>query len=180
MRALVLLPALLALIATPALAQSHKPAPAKPATKPAAASPPKSLTRFDDWSTATHQESGVTVCYAYTRAETSLPAVANRGEVNLTVAQRPGARDTVAISAGFAYSPGATVTMQVDLTSHDFYTAGHNAFARDGKAAVAAFNKGSRAIARSPGPHDTAVTDTFSLKGFSAAYAATVKLCPAK
>jgi hypothetical protein len=186
MRALPLLSLLVGLIATPALAQSHKPTQAKPAAgKPAAAKPapataPKTLTRFDDWSTATHQESGATVCYAYTRAETSLPAIANRGEVNLTVAQRPGARDTVAISAGFAYPPNATVTVQVDLTSHDFYTAGHNAFARDGKAAVAAFNKGSRAIARSPGPHDTAVTDTFSLKGFSAAYAATVKLCPAK
>ncbi len=43
---------------------------------------------------------------------------------------------------------------------------GRNAFARDGKAAVTAFGKGSRAIARSPGPKE--VTDTFSLKGFGA------------
>ena len=58
------------------------------------------------------------------------------------------------------------------------YTAGRNAFARDGKAAVAAFGKGGRAIARSPAPNE--VTDTFSLKGFGAAYTAIVKACPAK
>jgi hypothetical protein len=43
-----------------------------------------------------------------------------------------------------------------------------------------ALAKGSRAIARSPGPKDVSVTDTFSLKGFEAAYAAIVKACPAK
>jgi hypothetical protein len=84
----------------------------------------------------------------------------------------------VAIEAGFQYPPNATVTVQVDQTGLEFYTSGKNAFARDGKAAVAAFSKGSRAIARSPAPKE--VTDTFSLKGFSQAYAAVVKACPAK
>ena len=44
--------------------------------------------------------------------------------------------------------------------------------------AVAAFDRGSRAISRSPEPKE--VTDTFSLKGFEAAYAAIVKACPPK
>jgi hypothetical protein len=70
------------------------------------------------------------------------------------------------------------VTVQVDQTGLEFYTSGRNAFARDGHATVTAFDKGSRAIARSPGPKD--VTDTFSLKGFSQAYAAIAKACPAK
>ena len=69
-------------------------------------------------------------------------------------------------------------TVQVDQTGLEFYTAKRNAFARDGKAAVTAFGKGSRAIARSPGPKDATVTDTFSLKGFAPAYAAIVKACP--
>ncbi len=79
---------------------------------------------------------------------------------------------------GFSYAANATVTVQVDQTGLEFYTSGRNAFARDGKAAVTAFGKGSRAIARSPGPKE--VTDTFSLKGFGQAYAAIVKACPAK
>lgn len=179
MRAMIPVLLLVAGFASPVLAQPHKAAaPAKPAAPTASA--PKQLGKFDDWTAATHQESGATVCYAFTRVQSSAPSLPGRGEVILTVTQRPAGRDAVAISAGFAYAQGATVTVQVDQSGHDFYTAGRNAFARDGKAAVAAFHKGSRVIARSPGPREAQVTDTFSLKGFSAAYAATAKACPPK
>jgi hypothetical protein len=109
-----------------------------------------------------------------------VPTVPGRGEVVLTVTERPAGRDEVALSAGFAYAAGATVTVQVDQSGLDFYTAQRNAFARDGRAVIAAFAKGSTAQARSPGPRETAVVDTFSLRGFSAAYAAINKACPAK
>ena len=45
-------------------------------------------------------------------------------------------------------------TVQVGATGLDFYTVGSDAFARDGKASVAAFQKGDEALARSPGPRD--------------------------
>jgi hypothetical protein len=158
-------------------------APAKtPAPKPAAAkgASPKAIGTFDDWVAATHQEAGQPVCYAFTRAQTSIPALPGRGSVVLTVTQRNTGRDAVAIEAGYAFAPNATVDLQADQTGLDFYTAQRAAFARDGHAAVAAFQSASRAIARSPGPHDTRLTDTFSLKGFSAAYDAISKACPAK
>jgi hypothetical protein len=171
---LALLPALPA-----AAAESKKPAaPSHPT--PAG---PKSIGKFEDWTAATHQEAGQTVCYAFTRVQSSAPAVPGRGPVVLTVTERTSGRDAVAIEAGFAFAPKAAVAVQVDQTGLDFYTdpsSPRNAFARDGKAAATAFSKGSRAIARSPGPKDTAVTDTFSLKGFGQAYAAIVKACPAK
>jgi invasion associated locus B (IalB) protein len=162
------------LLAVPAMAETKKPA------HPAAAPPagPKSIGKFDDWTAASHAESGQTVCYAFTRVQSSAPALSGRGPVILTVTERPSGRDAVAIEAGFTYAANATVTLQVDQTGLDFYTSGRNAFARDGKAAVTAFGKGSRAIARSPAPKE--VTDTFSLKGFGQAYAAIVKACPAK
>jgi len=167
--------ALALMSALPAAAQTKKPtAP----THPAAPTSPKSIGKFEDWTAATHSESGQTVCYAFTRVQNSLPVLQGRGAVVLTATERPSGRDAVAIEAGFAYPPNAIVTVQVDQTGLEFYTSGRNAFARDGKAAVVSFQKGSRAIARSPGPKD--VTDTFSLKGFAAAYAAIVKACPAK
>jgi hypothetical protein len=175
MRFLCLLNCVL-LLAVPAAAQSKKPAPAAhPAAAPAG---PRSIGKFEDWTAATHSESGQTVCYAFTRAQSSSPPLPGRGSVVLTVTERASGRDAVAIEAGFAYAPNATVTVQVDQTGLEFYTSGRNAFARDGKAAAGAFGKGSRAIARSPTPKE--VTDTFSLKGFGAAYAAIVKACPAK
>jgi hypothetical protein len=164
------------LLALPAAAETKKVvAPAHPA---AAAAGPKSIGKFEDWTAATHSESGQTVCYAFTRAQSSAPALPGRGAVVLTVTERSSGRDAVAIEAGFSYAANAAVTVQVDQTGLEFYTSSRNAFARDGKAAVTAFGKGSRAIARSPGPKE--VTDTFSLKGFGAAYAAIVKACPAK
>jgi hypothetical protein len=171
--------ALLALaLATPVWAQTAPHKPAEPA-KPAVAAP-KELGKFDDWIAATHQESGQTVCYAFVRVQHSTPTLANRGDVILTVTERSSGRDAVAISAGFDYPKNAAVTVQVDTAGLDFYTSKTDAFARDGKAAVAAFLKASQALSRSPGPRDgQSVVDTFSLHGFAAAYAAINKACPA-
>lgn len=152
---------------------------AKPA---AAATGPKAIGHFDDWTAATNKEAGQTVCYAFTRAANSTPAVPGRSDVVLTVTERPGgaaARDAVAISAGFAYAANASVTVNADpAPALDFYTAQRSAFARDGHAAVAAFQKARQAVAHSPGPKGATVTDTFSLRGFSGAYAAIQKACP--
>jgi hypothetical protein len=168
--------ALCGVLFAPTLALAQRSAPA--ARQPV--SGPKQIGKFDDWTAATHQEGAHTICYAFARAQSSSPKLPGRGQVVLTVTQRNSGRDAVALEAGFPYAPNATVTVQVDQTGLDFYTAQRNAFARDGKAAVVAFQRGSRAIARSPGPKDAQVTDTFSLNGFSAAYAAIVKACPPK
>jgi hypothetical protein len=160
--------------AAPATTAQAKP-PAKPATPPAG---PKKIGTFDDWTAATNKEGGQTVCYAFTRAQASTPALAGRGDVVLTVTERPGGRDAVAISAGFAYAANAAVKVKTDTAEFDFYTAQRSAFARDGKATVQAFQKSKQAVAQSPAPKGV-VADTFSLKGFSAAYAAIVKTCPA-
>jgi invasion protein IalB len=177
-QALCLPLSLLLAFAVPAAAQTKKPEPAHPT---AAASPaPKEIAKVEDWTAATYQASGQTVCYALTRAQTSAPSLPGRGEVVLTVTLRPTARDTVAIDSALDYPKDASVTVQVNQTALDFFTRQRDAYARDGKAAVAAFQKGERAIARSPGPKGQQVTDTFSLKGFSAAYAAIVKACPGK
>jgi hypothetical protein len=178
----VILATLSALLAAPAMAQPAQTSPVK--KKPAAAASktaaPKAIGAFDDWIAATHEEAGQPVCYAFTRAQNSIPAVPGRGAVILTVTQRVSGRDAVAIEAGFAFAPNATVNVQADQTGLDFYTDKRAAFARNGHEAVTAFRAAARAVARSPGPHEVTVTDTFSLKGFTAAYEAISKACPAK
>jgi hypothetical protein len=169
------------LAACPALGLAATPKPAPhPAARPAS-NAPKAIGRWEDWEAATHVEAGQTVCYAFTRVQSSIPAVTGRGDVILTVTERPGAgRDEVAVGAGFAYPPAATVLVQAETTALDFYTASRSAFARDGHAAVAAFTKARQVLVRSPSPKGGNVTDTFSLKGFTKAYAAIVKACPVK
>lgn len=172
LRALPFLALCCAVVAS-APAWSQKPA---PSPAPATPSGPKSIGKFDDWTAATHQEAGQKVCYAFTRAQ----AAGGRGNAILTVTQRSSGRDAVAIDAGYVFPPNAAVSVQIDATTLEFYTAQRNAFARDGKAAVGAFQKGSKAVSKGPGARDGQVSDTFSLKGFSAAYAAIVKECPPK
>ncbi len=148
-----------------------------PAVKPAG---PKAIGKFEDWTAATSVEGGQPVCYAFTRAQSSAPALPGRGDVVLTVTERPAGRDAVALSAGFSYAPNATLVLAVEQANLDFYTAQRSGFAHDGHAAVTAFLKGKQITARSPGPKNVAVADQFSLKGFSAAYAAISKACPPK
>lgn len=167
---LPLLLALASLLAWPVEAETAKPKVAKPSGS-------KVLGKTEDWTAVTYKEGGQTVCYAFTRAQTSTPALPGRGEVVLTVTERPGGRDAVAISAGFAFAANATVTVNVESAALDFYTAQRSAFARDGRGTVQTFLKGTQAVARAPGPKG-AVTDTFSLKGFTSAYAAITKACP--
>ena len=143
-----------------------------------AANGAKAIGHFDDWIAATHAEAGQPVCYAFTRASSSSPILAGRGDVVLTVTQRTAGRDTVAITAGFAYSANAAVHVDVEQASFEFYTAQRSAFARDGHAAVGAFQRGRQVQARSPGPKGSPVVDRFSLRGFSAAYGAIEKACP--
>jgi hypothetical protein len=97
----------------------------------------------------------------------------------LTVTQRAALRDAVSIAAGFAFAANAEVKVEAGPASLDFYTSQRSAFAREGAKAVAALSRAAQATAKSPGPRG-AVTDSFSLKGFSQAYAAISKACPAK
>ena len=168
-------------------AQAARPAPAAPqgganqgGANQGAAQAPKSIGTFGDWQAATHQEAGQLVCYAFTRASASTPAVPGRGDVILTVTHRVGVRGAVAIGAGFAYPASTDVTVQVDKAELAFYTAGRSAFATEGKAAIDAFTRGTTAVARSPGPRGSRVQDTFSLRGFTASYEAINKACPAR
>jgi invasion protein IalB len=169
------LPLCLALAALPALAQQRPAQPAQPSTQAAG---PRQLGTFRDWTAATYQENGQKICYAFTRASKTEPS---RQGVVLTVTHRPGGRDAVAISAGYAYPRNAEVTVAIGQANLRFYTGGNSAFARDGAAAVAAMRGGNRATARGPGAGGRGtVTDQFSLAGFAAAHDAISRECPAR
>jgi len=179
-----ILPVLLFCLATPAMAETsaHKAHLHRAAASHAAShgGAPVAIGSFGAWQAATYKEAGQTVCYAFTRAASSAPALRGRGDVVLTVTDRPGGlHDAVAISAGFTYPRNAQVPVQVGATRLSFYTAQRSAFARDGRAAAAAFAKAPQAVARSPGPRGKDILDTFNLQGFAPAYAAMDKACAA-
>lgn len=163
-----ILPALLALgLALPAAAQP--------------AQQPRKLASHQSWTAATYQEGGHKICYAFTRASRA-EGIPNRpaNQVLLTVTHRPGGRDQVALRVGYTYARGAETKVLVGQTELPFFTSGADAFARDGAAAVRAFRAGREVLARGPGPNNRgAANDIFPLAGFTQAYEAISRECPA-
>jgi invasion protein IalB len=133
---------------------------------------PRKLGEFQAWTAAAYAEAGQQVCYAFTRTD--------RQGVLLTVTHRPGGRDTVTVSAGYSYPRNAEPVATVGSTELSFYTAGTTAAARDGAAAVRAFRAGREAVLRGPAANGRGqVSDTFPLNGFTLAYDAISRECPA-
>ncbi len=134
--------------------------------------------KFGDWTAATYGSGHAKACYAFTNAQHSNPAIKSRGDVMLTVTERPGTHDEVTLSAGYVYPPKGSVELTVGSANVSFYTKGSTAFTGSGGDAIKAFKNGSTATAKSTGPHGHPVTDDFSLSGFSGAYAAITAACP--
>lgn len=162
--AALLVPAALALAPVPALAQQ-----------------PQRLGEFQSWTAATHQEGGQKVCYAFARASRVEGGERRAENVLLVVTHRPGSRDQVALRSGFPHGRGAEVRLTVGQSEAKLYTNGDTAFATDGRAVVGALRNGREAVARGPGPNGRGnATETFPLSGFSAAYDAISRECPAQ
>jgi len=152
----------------PAQAQQRAPAPAR-------------LGEFQAWTAASHLESGQKICYAFTRARAT-DGVPGReaNNVMLLVTHRPNGRDQVAVRAAYSFARNAETKLFVGQGDLAFFTAGDTAFARDGRAVVAALRGGREALHRGPGPNGRGqATDTFALAGFTQAYEAISRECPA-
>jgi hypothetical protein len=139
---------------------------------------PSSLGTYGDWTAAMYGSGAKKACYAFTIAQSSAPVLPNRGQVMLTVTERKTSHDEVTVSAGFTYPAKPTVTVTANGADINFYTSGQTAFTTSGADAVAAFEQGSSATAKSTGPNGATVVDNFSLAGFSDAYGAITRACP--
>jgi invasion protein IalB len=158
---------------------SVTPAAAQQAQAPRAQ--PTRIDTFQTWIAAHTQEQGQKVCYAFTRASRSEGGPQNRATVTLTVTHRPTGRDQVAVSVGYPYPRQAEAVLTVGTAEFRSYgTVQSSAFFQNGAQLIAAFRGGREAVVRSPGPPGRGVvTDTFPLAGFSAAYQAISRECPA-
>ncbi|NKC32332.1 invasion associated locus B family protein [Falsiroseomonas selenitidurans] len=144
---------------------------------------PQRLGAHQSWTAATHQEGGQKICYAFARSGDGENAA--RRNVMLTVTHRPAGRDQVAVSVGQALPRGAEAVMTVTSSggNNDFRSygvVGASAFFQGGTTLIDAFRAGRDAMVRTPGAGGRPVTDTFSLIGFTAAYEAISRECPAR
>jgi invasion protein IalB len=159
------------------------------AQAPARPAGPKALGSFESWTSAELGAGAAKVCYMFARPTDSAPKGARRGEIMVIITHRPGAKrqDEVSFQAGYPFKDGAPVAVDIDGKKFEFFTRvdvdAEAAWAKDpaaDKAIVTALRAGSTLKVRGTSQRDTATTDTFSLSGFSRAYAEIGKACGVK
>ncbi len=141
------------------------------------------LGTFGDWEAYADTRDGF--CYAGSKPTKQEGKYAQRGDVFILVTHRPRDKtfDVVSIEAGYVYKDGSEVTAAVDGRALSLFGQGGQAWARDAAGdaqLVKALRAGSVLVVKGASSRGTLTTDTYSLKGVSAALDAITKACPRK
>jgi len=154
------------------------------ATLPAAAQAPKLIGVFDDWEAYTAAEDGKKICYMGSEPKKQEGDFKQRGRVVLLVTHRPSDKEkgVVSVTTGYTYKKDSKANAKVGDKGFDLFTDGGFAFAEAGKDAdlVAAMIKGADLVVKGTSSRGTLTTDTYSLKGFTAAWKAIGQACDVK
>ncbi len=135
-----------------------------------------------DWSAFKTAESNSDVCYIGSEPQKAEGDYTQRGETYVLVTQRPGVKelDVVSIRAGYNYRQGSEVFIKIGGSSFTLFTSEGHAWARDtetDRELVKAMQRGNKMVVKGTSWRGTVTTDTYSLKGFTAAYKASRTAC---
>jgi invasion protein IalB len=150
-----------------------------------AAAAPKVLGTHDDWQSYLLVDGNKRVCYMASAPQKKEPANAKRGDVLLFVTHRPAdnERDVVNVHVGYTLDANRDVHVVVGDKTFDLFTKGDTAWTRgtnDDKALVQQMIKGSTLTVAGESNRGTKTVDTYSLRGFTAAYKEINKACGIK
>jgi hypothetical protein len=146
-------------------------------TEAAATGSVRSLGRFNDWTAATVQQGGKTVCYAFTQVRPVGRKPSEEDETAFAISHRDAPEDSIAVGLdNEQLKDRDEVTVRVGRAKFGFFMNDGSAFALSGDDVVAAFKRGMAAYV-STGAVKDAGEWTFSLDGFTEAYRAEKKEC---
>ena len=151
-------------------------------TSPARADEPRELGRFGDWAAYVFTEEGNKVCYMASQPKKDEGGYTRRGEIFALITHRPaeGSKNVFSYIAGYPYKGGSDAVISIDNDKFTLFTQDDTAWAPDAATdnkISEAMRKGSKMTLKGTSSRGTATTDTFSLKGSSAAQDAINKEC---
>ena len=125
------------------------------------------------------------ICYMGSEPKKAEGKYTSRGQPYVIVSHRPKDKSlgVIEIGAGYAYKKESEADVAIGDKSFRLFTDGSNAWARDAKtdrALVAAMKVGKAMVVKGTSSRGTLTTDTYSLTGFTAAFAAIGKACKVK
>jgi hypothetical protein len=137
---------------------------------------------YTDWSAFKTQENGQPVCFIVSRPKSDEGDYTTRGDIYAMVAQRPSEdrTDEVSLIAGYTHREGSEVRVEIGDREFVFFTQDDASWAPDDATndrMVQAMIGGLEMVVRGTSSRGTATKDTYSLRGFTAAYRAAREAC---
>jgi invasion protein IalB len=141
----------------------------------------KRIGKHGDWTAYTRGTGNSQFCYMVSQPQ-SASLESRRGEIFFLVWHRPGQKefDVVQVDIGYPFKELSEVEVRVGEDSWYLFTKEESAWTyeqADDKGLVTALRKGARMTVEGISGRNNPTTDSYSLKGTSAAYAAINKAC---
>jgi len=141
-----------------------------------------SLGVFGDWEAYTERDGDKLVCYMGAEPTKTRGKYKVRGKTFVLVTHRPADKSTnvVSVQAGYTYKKGSETEIIVGKTTTRLFVDKRHAYAYDSKAdnnLVKSMARGAAMTVKGTSSKGTLTTDTYSLKGFTAAYKAISAAC---
>lgn len=143
----------------------------------------KTLLDGDIWQAIQETENGKPVCVMSAEPTKSEGQYTQRGTVLAIISHRAEEKriGEVGFQAGYTFKPGAEVIATIDdKSTFKLFTQGGHAWGYDAKAdkaMIAAMRAGDKLVVKGVSSRGTKTTDTYSLKGFTAALKAINTAC---
>ena len=135
---------------------------------------PSLLGTFEDWEAYKTTDTRGTVCYAISAPKVKLPAAAKRDSVYFLLTSWPGAKisNEPSLLIGYPFKDGSKASVQVGADKFEFFTkvdGGWMPTGPDEGKLVASMRSTAEMTVKGTSKRGTNTTDTYSLKGLSAA-----------
>jgi len=142
----------------------------------------RELGTFGDWGAYVVDGEAGKLCFARTEPRESKGDYTSRDETALTISHRPGdrVRNEVSVLAGYTYKEGSRVELAIGGKKFFLFVDGDAAWAESEQvdsALVQELEKGSTAVVKGTSSRGTLTTDTYSLRGSSAALGKISEAC---
>lgn len=143
----------------------------------------KTLLDSGDWQAIQEMENGKPVCVMSAEPQKSVGKYTRRGTVLAIISHRPNENriGEVGFQAGYTFKKGSEATAVIDGNkTFKLFTQDGHAWAYDAKAdkeLVSAMRAGHELVVKGTSSRGTLTTDTYSLKGFTAAWKAISRAC---
>lgn len=146
-----------------------------------AADAPKLLGKFDDWAAYTYGSGNDRICYVLSEPKTMLPKGTSRGDVYFMVTHRPGRgiKNEVSMRVGYVFGATSKPFAVIEKDRYQMFSGvpqgGEHQFwawlenTREEAKMVKSLRAGSSMVIKGTSARKTLTTDTYSLKGVSAA-----------